>query len=254
MPINCIIIEDELPNAERLALLLQRQNKDIVITATLQTIMEAISWFTTNPMPDLIFSDIRLTDGLSFDLFKQVKITAPVIFTTAYDEYAIQAFTVNSIDYLLKPIDAEELDRALSRYADRRQPITGYDSLLPLLEKMQAQEPVYRQRFLVSYRDQLIPVLVKEIAYFHSAFKQTWMVTHSGQKYTLPQTMEELDLELNPHAFFRITRQYIASSAAIKSIYTHFNGRLKLELLPPVAEEILVSRDRSQALRDWFDR
>jgi two-component system, LytTR family, response regulator LytT len=253
MPVNSIIIEDELPNAKRLNQLLQQTNLAITVTDTIQTVKEAVSWFKNNRHPDLIFMDIRLTDGLSFEIFKQVEIMVPVIFTTAYDEYALQAFKVNSIDYLLKPIEKQALERALVKFNNLNAP-SNYSFVADLMSKMQAQQTVFRNRFLVGYRDLLVPINTDEIAYFGSEFKNTFFVTHSNIKYTINQTMEEVENELDSSKFFRVTRQYIISAQSIHKIHTYFNGRLKLELKPKVDDEVVISREKSNQFKEWLNK
>jgi two-component system, LytTR family, response regulator LytT len=253
MEISCIIIEDELPNARRLEKLLGEQITPVTVISKIQTVKDAVLWLNGNKQPDLIFMDIRLTDGLSFDIYKQVNINSPVIFTTAYDEYALQAFKVNGMDYLLKPIEKEALERSIERVT-RHFVKPNYNVLLDTLYRMQMQQKVYRSRFLVSSRDMFIPIGIEDIAYFGSEFKNTYFVTHKGEKHFVSQTMEELENELNPLSFFRITRQFIVCSQSIRSIHNYFNGRLKLALQPPVKEEIIVSREKALALKEWLNR
>ena len=223
------------------------------VVAKLQRVQEAVNWFSQNQGVDLVFMDIRLTDGLSFEIYKHVTISAPVIFTTAYDEYALQAFRVNAIDYLLKPIEKEELQRSLNKLSHTNSK-PDYSVMLEMLTKMQAQQKVYRTRFLVTYRDMLLPVTVDEIAYFGSEFKNTYFVTHKGIRHFIDQTMEQVEQDMNPSLFFRITRQYIVCPQAIKTIHNYFNGRLKLELQPAVKEEVIVSREKAMAFKEWLNR
>lgn len=253
MSVNCVIIEDELPNIRRLEKLLYDSGTNVTVLAKLQAVKDAIKWFQDNESPDVIFMDIRLTDGLSFEIYNQVNITAPVVFTTAYDEYALQAFRVNGIDYLLKPIQKEDLQRSLARISQYMiKP--DYGVLLGMLAKMKSQQAVYRARFLVTYKDMLLPVNIDEIAYFGSEFKNTFFVTHKGEKYFIEQTMEQVEQELNPDTFFRITRQYIVCTRAVKSIHNYFHGRLKLELQPGVNEEVVVSREKANSFKNWLNK
>jgi len=253
MTINSLIIEDELPNARRLEKLLSESAYPVQIVGWLQTVKEAIAWFKSNPAPSLIFMDIRLSDGLSFEIYKNVELEAPVIFTTAYDEYALQAFKVNSVDYLLKPIDKAALEQALEKFS-RQQRKPDYQSMVQLFGQIQSQQVIYRSRFLVTFRDQLISIPVEEIAYFGSAFKTTFFVTHKSEKHYISQTLEEVEKELNPALFFRVTRQFLVCTAAVARIHVFFNGKLKLELLPAAEEEIVLSRDKSIAFKDWLDK
>lgn len=253
MTIDSLIIEDELPNARRLEKLLNESGYSVQIVGRLQTVKEAIIWLKSNPAPSLIFMDIRLSDGLSFEIYKNVELQAPVIFTTAYDEYALQAFKVNSVDYLLKPIDKEALEQALHKFSmQQRKP--DYEAMMQLFGQIQSKQVIYRSRFLVTFRDQLIAVAVEDIAYFGSAFKTTFLVTHKGEKHYISQTLEELEKEINPLLFFRITRQYLVCNAAVGKIHIFFNGKLKVELRPPAEEEVVLSRDKSIAFKEWLDK
>ncbi|SHE70235.1 LytR/AlgR family response regulator transcription factor [Pedobacter caeni] len=253
MTIDSLIIEDELPNARRLEKLLNESAYSVQIVGRLQTVKEAIIWLKSNPAPSLIFMDIRLSDGLSFEIYKNVELQAPVIFTTAYDEYALQAFKVNSVDYLLKPIDKEALEQALQKFSmQQRKP--DYESMMQLFGQIQSKQVIYRSRFLVTFRDQLISIAVEDIAYFGSAFKTTFLVTHKGEKHYISQTLEELEKEINPSLFFRITRQYLVCNAAVGKIHIFFNGKLKVELRPPAEEEVVLSRDKSIAFKEWLDK
>jgi two-component system LytT family response regulator len=248
--LSILIIEDELPNAARLKKLLLQIDKHIQITGEIQTVQAAIEWLKANEHPDVICMDIKLTDGLSFEIFDHVEVRSHVIFITAYDEYALKAFEVNGIDYLLKPLDAAQLEKSISRIKTLVNRSTGPD-LLEVIRKMQYREEVYRSRFLVSYRDMFIPVMVNNIAYFFSEHKLVYLVTNQSERYVIDQTLEELEQELNPRDFFRATRQYIVSAGSIQKIHQFFNGKLKLDLFPP-AEEVVISREKSIALRKWL--
>jgi len=248
--LSILIIEDELPNAARLKKLLLDIDSQTQIVGEIQTVQAAIEWLNTNEHPDIICMDIKLTDGLSFEIFDHVAIRSHVIFITAYDEYALKAFEVNGIDYLLKPLDAEQLEKSITRIKTLvNKPVMP--DLMDVIRKMQQKEPVYRSRFLVSYRDLFIPVMVNNIAYFFSEHKMVYLVTNQADRYVIDHTLEELEQELNPHDFFRATRQYIVSAGAIQKIHQLFNGKLQLDLVP-AAEEVVVSREKSIALRKWL--
>lgn len=252
MPL-AIIIEDEMLTANRLEKLVQQIDSSIRIVAKLPTITASVDWLQNNPSPDLIFMDIHLADGNSFEIFKLVQIASPIIFTTAYDQYAIQAFKVNSIDYLLKPIEKESLAIALKSFSASA--ISQDQAILnQLLLQIQQKETVYRNRYLITHRDTLVPITVDKVAYFGSEFKNTFLVTHSGEKYFIEKTMDEAEAELDPKLFIRITRQFIVCMQAIGKIHTYFNGRLKIELLPPVKDEIIVSREKSLLLKEWLNQ
>lgn len=250
---NVLIIEDELPNIQRLEKMLHTLDRNIAITATLQTVQASIQWLKSNEQPDIIFMDIRLTDGLSFEIFNQVIITAPVIFITAYDEYALKAFEVNGVDYLLKPLEPDKLEKSMAK-AKSISELGSNESMLSLIRSMQAKQPIYRSRFLVAYRDKYILVMVDEIAYFTSENKATFLVTHQSQRYMIDQTLELLEKEMDPETFFRISRQFIVSVKSIHKIHQSFNGQLKIELSPALDEGILMSREKSSQLKKWLDQ
>jgi len=250
--LSVLIIEDEIPNALRLKEMLTKLDDTIQITGQLQTIKASIQWLSENKHPDLICMDIRLTDGLSFELFNQVQIESQVIFITAYDEYALRAFEVNGIDYLLKPLEAAKLENSIRKVKNMIGK-ADHSGMEEILQKIEIKENVYRSRFLVSYRDMFVPVITTDIAYFTSENKKNYLTTHQGQRYMIDQTLEELEHELNPRDFFRISRQYIVSVKSIHKIYQSFHGKLKIELIPANEDSILVSRDKSASLKKWLN-
>lgn len=250
---SVLIIEDELPNIQRLEKMLSILDSNITVTASLQTVQASIKWLKEHEQPDFIFMDIRLTDGLSFEIFNHVTITAPVIFTTAYDEYALKAFEVNGVDYLLKPLEADKLEKSIRKAKS----LIGSESdasILQLVKNMQAQKKIYRTRFLISYRDKYILVRANEIAYFTSINKATFLVTNDSQKFMLDQTLEMLEKELDPETFFRISRQFMVSLQSIHKIHQSFNGQLKIELSPALDDSVLMSREKSSQLKRWLDQ
>lgn len=251
--INVLIIEDEPLTATRLEKMLTALDPGIQVLGHLPSVRQTVAWLRNQPKPDLLFMDIHLSDGMSFEIFSQVQVDIPVIFTTAYDQYALEAFQVHGIGYLLKPVEKEKLKSCVERYRQYNystQPV----QLLKALEKIELQATVHRKRFLVNYRDQLLAVTVQDIAYFSSEFKVTYIITHDNKKYSIDSTLEELEAELNPFEFMRITRQLIVSPQSIIKIHQHFNGRLKLELLPSSKEEVIISRDRSVQFKNWLGR
>jgi two-component system LytT family response regulator len=250
---NVLIIEDELPNMQRLEKMLHVLDKGMTIAGTLQTVEASIQWLKTHEQPDIIFMDIRLTDGLSFEIFNQVKITAPVIFITAYDEYALKAFEVNGVDYLLKPLEADKLEKAVAK-AKSIAGLGSNESILALVRSMQAKQPIYRSRFLIAYRDKYILVMATDIAYFTSENKATFLVTHQSDRYMIEQTLEVLEKEMDPETFFRISRQFIVALKSILKIHQSFNGQLKIELSPALEEGVLMSREKSTQLKKWLDQ
>lgn len=248
---SVLIIEDELPNVLRLEKMLHQLDSSIMVVDRLQTVQDSIIWFQGHPQPDLIFMDIRLTDGLSFEIFNHVEITAPVVFITAYDEYALKAFEVNGIDYLLKPLDVDKLSKSLRKAAPKDRHTN--DLLLQTLRELQVREISYRNRFLVFYRDTYVLVMTSEIAYFSSENKTTFLHTFDNKRYVIEQTLENLEKELDPDVFFRASRQYIVSLKSIHKIHLFFNSQLKIELSPSEGEAITLSREKSSQLKKWLN-
>lgn len=252
---KAVIIEDEKRAATHLKNLLGEVAADIQIIAQLQSVNQSVRWFRENPLPDLVFLDIHLADGSSFEIFKETEIKCPIIFTTAYEEYALKAFEVNSIDYLLKPLCKEDLTRALSKIKSRTlaEGLQLNDPMIlnQLLEAL-GREPIYKKALLVQYKDKLIPLTTKDIAYFYTEFKMTKAVTFSNISYTIDNTLESLLLQLSPKDFFRINRQYIISRNAVKDAAIWFSGRLSLNLIVPTPEKLIVSRSNSSEFKQWL--
>ncbi|MBE9601538.1 LytTR family DNA-binding domain-containing protein [Pedobacter sp. MC2016-24] len=249
---SVLIIEDELPNVKRLQKMLNTIDSTINIIATLQTVQSSIKWLQSNQQPDIIFMDIRLTDGLSFEIFNHISITVPVIFITAYDEYALKAFEVNGIDYLLKPLEAEKLEKSIRKARS----FYGFESnerIIQMMQNIQLKKPIYRSRFLIPYRDTFQLILTQEIAYFTSENRSTFLVMLNAKRLIIDQPLELLEKELDPKSFFRISRQYIISIKSIQKISQSFNGQLKLELNPATTEAILMSREKSTMLKTWLN-
>lgn len=253
---NVLIIEDEYPAAERLQKMLHKLNEPITVLAIQDSVESAVNWLQQQPMPDLILSDIQLSDGLSFEIFEQVLVKAPVIFTTSYDEYAIKAFKVKSIDYLLKPVKQEELESAVEKYKSMKSEFFGNENagkLEQLLDSLQHTGKSYKKRFLVKKGEQLIPVSDEQIVYFHAENELVFLYTPDGKKYLIDYTLEQVDALLDPSRFFRINRQYILHMQAIQEIHTYFNSRLKLYLRPAVTDEVLVSRSKAKVFKEWLE-
>lgn len=249
--INAIIIEDEKPAARRLQKLLA--NYDIHLKATLHSLEESKSWLDDNPDPDLIFLDIQLSDGLSFELFKNRKIASAIIFTTAYDEYALKAFKVNSIDYLLKPIDKKELKSAIEKYEHQhqKQPINFQDIRALFEEKL--EDTAYKERFTIKVGEHLKVFEVDEINAFLSQHKTSYLLTKQGRQYPLEKSLEEIDSLLSPKSFFRINRAFIVHINAIKDIISYSNSRLRVVLNHDLDEPLIVSRERVKDFKQWLD-
>ncbi|RQO70244.1 DNA-binding response regulator [Pedobacter sp. KBW06] len=249
-----LIIEDELHNAKRLRAILEDIDPKIEVLAMLEGVTESISWLKDQQHPDLIFTDVRLTDGLCFDIFSQVKLKCPVIFTSAFDEYALRAFKVNSVDYLLKPIKKEELMKSLHKFKTNSHPSYLGQMLDDVAAILKQQQKNYRTRFLIPVRDSFYTVMIKEVAYFYTEYRTTRAVMPDNQHHILPFTMEELEEELDPDVFFRVSRQYLINNKSITRINNYFNGKLHIVLSPEPAEKIIMSRDKSRTFKQWLDR
>ncbi|MGE8339448.1 MAG: LytR/AlgR family response regulator transcription factor [Flavobacterium sp.] len=248
-----LIVEDESINASRLKRLLEELEPKCEILGIIDTVVDTVEWLKSNPCPDLITMDIRLADGLSFAIFDEITITCPVIFTTAYDEYAIRAFKVNSIDYLMKPIEKNELEFALSKFKSLNKNETSVTNIAGILKEL-IEKPVFRMRFLVTYRDGYKSVDVSDIDFIYSEFKTSNLFLKSGVIISIPQTMEELEQELDPNLFFRANRQFFIRAESIKSIANYFNAKLKIQLKLDPEREVIISREKTPFFKQWMDR
>lgn len=249
-----IIVEDELAASENLAYLLQSMDETIEVEQVLESVTDAVDYFSRPYKASLIFMDIHLADGLSFEIFEKVEVTTPIIFTTAYDQYALKAFKVNSIDYLLKPIDEEELSEAIKKFQSRspdkdidKQQI---DSLLNLIGGGARK---YRETFLVSHRDQLIPLKTDSIAYFRIDTGVVKGVTVDNKSYVMDTKLEEIEEGLDPAKFYRVNRQFIVKKEALESIKYYFNGKLIITLSPACDERVVVSKAKATAFKNWVN-
>ncbi|PAC29029.1 LytTR family DNA-binding domain-containing protein [Flectobacillus sp. BAB-3569] len=246
-----LIIEDEKPNADRLERLIKSVRPNVQIVEVLDCISDSIDWFETHEMPDVVMMDIRLSDGLSFEIFEKTTISCPIIFTTAYDEYAVKAFKYNSIDYLLKPVELDELERAFQKL-ESTSSVPEPASLANLLNYFQPKN--FRTRFLLPYRDGYKSLQISDISYFYSKLKITRAKLNNGTEEIIPLTMEELEEQLNPKDFFRANRQFIIHVDAIEQIHNYFNGKLKIDLKKsPEDMELIVSREKASLLKAWLD-
>ncbi len=248
-----IIIEDEKPSARRLQRMLH--TLDIKVDTLLHSVKESINWFENNEHPDLIFLDIQLSDGLSFEIFDTVKITSAIIFTTAYDEYALQAFKLNSIDYLLKPIDDEELKVAVKKYKTRipnHQPVSiDFNDIKKLLTNPIERE--YKKRFSIKVGQHLKLINIDEIECFFSENKGTYLHTSEGRNYLIDSTLDQLELELDPHTFFRINRKFFVNIHAIKDMISYTNSRLQIKLNSYNEQDVIVARERVKDFKEWLE-
>jgi DNA-binding LytR/AlgR family response regulator len=249
---NIIIIEDEKPAAR----LLQRKIEKLGygITTLLHSVEESLEWFQNNDHPDLIFLDIQLSDGLSFEIFEQIDIKSAVIFTTAYDEYALRAFKLNSIDYLLKPIDEEELDTAIAKFRNQFQ-VNSVSNLDFEAIKRMLVNPIskeYRKRFSIKIGQQIKVIDVAEIECLYSENKGTYIHTLDNRDYLIDSSLEVVEAELDPNDFFRISRKYIIPMRSVKEIQLYSNSRLKISLPTYKADEVIVARERVSDFKDWL--
>jgi len=253
-----IIVEDEILAVERLSDLILQYDSNIKIIESLDSVESTVEWFKNNEAPDLAFFDIQLADGLSFEIFEQTNVKCPIIFTTAFDEYALRAFKVNSVDYILKPIDNKELIQAFQKF-DRTQqqspPTPQIDLIRQAMEMIQSPQKNYKSRFIVKSGNHISAIEIPEIAYFFSEHKMSWIKTFSGKKYMVDYKMEALESITDPLNFFRLNRKYISSFKAIQDVVSYSNSRLKIKLLDmPADEEILISREKVQDFKKWLDQ
>ena len=246
---NVLIIEDEEAAARRLEKLVLSLEAQATVLAKLDSIEAVLNWLEQHELPDLVFMDIHLADGSSFEIFNHVKIDCPIIFTTAYDQYAIQAFRVNAVDYLLKPIKREELRAALDKYQQQSQPRTAFN-YQQLARSI--QEDPYNRRFLIRIGQNIKVVDVNDAAYFYTEDKITFVVTHDGKRYPLDHSLEKLEEMLAPRRFFRVNRQVILGLEAIREMYAYSKARVKVELEPPAEMDIIVSTERSPHFKKWL--
>ena len=253
-----LIIEDEAPAAGRLQLLLQAHDPTIHITGILESVEDAVQWLKDFPHPELIFMDIMLADGQSFEIFEHIEVKAPIIFITAYDEYAIRAFKVNSIDYLLKPVEPLLLAQALNKYRFISQSPYNLkeviESLLVTQLKVADQKPAFKNRFLIRAGDKLISIEAGEIAYFSFEDKLTFLHTIKSKRYMIDHTLDELESLVDPYRFFRLNRQYITSFGSITAIHNYFGSKLKVYLSQDIADGIIVSKEKAHFLKIWLNR
>jgi two-component system LytT family response regulator len=244
--------------AERLKDLVRQMAPHARIVGWADSIEDSVQFLKTNPMPDLLLMDIELVDGQSFEIFGEVDVTCPVIFTTAYDEYALQAFKVHSIDYLLKPIGREELGRSLAKFEQLRKvyqpaPPLNVDALIQQLRQATAPPPVtHREHFLVRQGQRLISVSIDEVAYFYSQDRVTFLKTHDGRYFPLDYPLEDVEQQIDTKHFFRASRQFLLHRRSIQNVFVHLNGKLKLVLKPAADEELYVSRDRAPEFKKWL--
>lgn len=256
--IKVVIIEDELPAQRLLKETLQEINFDTKVIGCFNSIKSAVEWFQNNPHPDIVLLDIQLSDGLSFEIFKQAKVESAIIFTTAYDEYAIQAFKVNSIDYLLKPVEKDKLKTAFEKYHNyNKQFIQKQNSNIDFSELaslIKGEKTEYRKRFLIQSNESFFHLPVEDIALFYSMQGITFAVTFEKREYPVNFSLENLKDHLQPDNFFKINRQFIVNIDAIKRVHSYFNGKLKIEMQPSHSQDIIIGKDKTASFKRWLDR
>jgi two-component system response regulator LytT len=249
---KAIIIEDEAIASRRLENLINEVSSDIDIIEIISSVESGLKWFKSNPLPDLIFLDIQLNDGYGFDILDSIENHPPIIFTTAYNEYAIRGFKYNGLDYLLKPIDKKELQRALEKY--RLSPYPKNELLEPKIQDFKNLfQKQYKHRFMVKVGNHFSTFNVKDIAFFKSENGSICLNTFDGKNYPVEYTIDQLEEILNPIDFFRINRKYMVSLSSIKEIHNYFNSRLLLKLQPLHEDEVIVSRERCTDFKMWLD-
>jgi len=254
-----LIVEDEELGVKKLRGLLHEVNTDIQIVADTDSIESSVEWLKANPAPDIIFMDIELVDGQSFEIFERTEVKSPVIFITSYDEYAIQAFTVNSVAYLLKPIEKEDIVAAFDKF---RQVKEFYSTNAPgfsidnLVEELQArmQPKTYRKRFLTKYSNKLISVETHEIAYFFTDSRVNFFRTYDNRRIAVDYSIEELEQMLDPSEYFRINRSYLVALKSVQKMDDYFGQRLILQLKPAAGEQVIISRERVSAFKTWMGK
>lgn len=251
---KALIIEDEILAAQSLQKLVKEVSPDTEIIGILQSIEESVAWFDENPMPDLVFMDIHLADGSSFAIFDKTHITCPIIFTTAYDEYALKAFEVSSIDYLLKPINRNDLTRAMNKYNALVGEKPDNNEAIDALLRQIGMKKNYKSCFLVPERDKLVPLPTANIAYIYIEDKWVKAVTLDEHTHYISQTLDDIMNQLNPDDFFRANRQFIVSRKAIKDLTIWFGNKLSLNLLVKIPEEIIISKAKVSEFKNWFSK
>jgi two-component system, LytTR family, response regulator LytT len=247
-----LLIEDEEPAAKRLQKLILEINPSAQVSENIVSVTSAVKWLQQNNMPNLIISDVQLADGLSFEIFKTIEVTCPIIFTTAYDQYAIEAFKVNSIDYLLKPIKKEELKNAIEKFKKIQQASTPINIKQLLQTIGQAPTTDYKKRFIVKYGEHIKTINVEDVAFFYTEDKINFLTTKENRRFTVDYNLDALENILDPVTFFRINRQYIINIQSIAEMFTYSKSRVLIKLNPPAKHETVVSTERSGDFKSWL--
>jgi DNA-binding LytR/AlgR family response regulator len=251
---NVIIIEDEPQAAKRLETLLSEVVPEARVLARIDSVKKAVAFFSAGVVPDLALMDIQLSDGISFDIFNQCQVRCPIIFTTAYDEYALKAFKVNSIDYILKPVDKEEFVQAIAKFRASNGKPTDQGVLENIQEVVRMLTKKYKTRFVIKVGEHLRTIEVNNVLYFYSQEKTTFCCTDDGRKHILDYTLEDLEEMVDPVVFFRINRKYLVSASSFTDIIHYTNSRLKLVLKGSSDNDVVVAREKVQEFKTWLDR
>lgn len=251
---KAIIIEDEKKSAAELKKLLRIVSPETEIVTVLESISESVSWLKSKNHPEIIFMDIQLADGLSFKIFSEVSIECPVIFCTAYDKYALEAFKANGIGYLLKPIDEVQLRQCIERvYALRKHFVMNGNTMLDLVNTIRKANPSYKTSYLVNFKAKMLPISVADIVYFALREGQCKLLTKDGLSYQLPKNLEELENEIDPKLFFRVNRQHLLNYSFIKEVQHYLNRKLEVHLQIEREEPLIISKERSTEFLSWMD-
>ncbi len=251
-----LIIEDEAIAAEKLTHILKKYDPAVTVLEAIDSVKNAVKWLNSNSSPDLIFLDIYLSDGISFEIFTQISLDVPIIFTTAYNEFAIQAFDLNSIAYLLKPIKSEDVARSLDKFKKLRQQRSpekpaDYAALVNLITQ---QKKRYKERFLVKVGQKIHSIPVEEVAYFYTESKIVFLVTHDNRRFPVDYYLDQLIDLLDPKEFMKINRQFVIRHSSIENMFPYSNSRIKVTLQPPVKKDIIISTEKSSDFKEWLDR
>ena len=252
--INLTIIEDKPDELDHLKSLLQESDlAEFHIQKEISTLSAAIQYFKSDPKTDLVIMDIQLPDGVSFDIFKSITVEIPIIFTSTYEHYVLQAIKVNGIDYLIKPIQKGDLHSALKRFLKQHNKSKAYelDEIKAIVSSFVPKS--YKSSFLVNYKQKMVMVGVSDVAYCYVKEKGTFIVTHGGQEYLVDYYLDQLENDLDPNRFYRINRQYLMSRPAIKEIENYFNGRLLIKVYPEAADQIIISKKKVSHFKEWAD-
>lgn len=248
-----LIIEDEAPAFRRLQKILEEVDSQVEIVEVIDSVEESVKWIKNHQLPDLIFMDIQLSDGISFEIFDQVKVSKPVVFTTAFDEYMLRAFKVNSIDYLLKPIKKEDLQHSMRKLQDLKSQFAGNGlDIGEVVRHIKLDEQRYKTRFLVKQGDKMISVETEQIAYFQTRHGVVHLVTQGEKKYLMDFSLDELISQLDPGLFYRANRQFVVHFKAIRTVHKYHKGKLLIEVAPSAEPDIIVSAEKATDFKSWL--